>query len=58
MTRSVSSPVTGRPIVERAGAADTSAKLLLEHARVLQDRPANREKDYGSDPGSDTSGVS
>jgi len=47
MTRSASSPVTDRPIVERAGAADTVPKLLLEHARVRQDRPANREKDYG-----------
>jgi long-chain acyl-CoA synthetase len=46
MTRSASSPVTDRPIVERAGAADTVPKLLLEHARVRQDRPANRE-DYG-----------
>jgi hypothetical protein len=47
MTRSVSSPVTDRPIVERAGVADTFPKLLLEHARVRPDRPANREKDYG-----------
>src|SRR4051794_5636707 len=26
---------------------DTFPKLLLEHARVRPDRPANREKDYG-----------
>src|SRR6266850_1895242 len=47
MARSVSSPVYDRPIVERSGAADTFPKLLLEHARVRPDRPANREKDYG-----------
>ena len=29
------------------GALDTFPKLLLEHARVRPDRPANREKDYG-----------
>jgi long-chain acyl-CoA synthetase len=28
-------------------APDTFPKLLLEHARVRSDRPANREKDYG-----------
>jgi long-chain acyl-CoA synthetase len=28
-------------------ALDTFPKLLLEHARVRPDRPANREKDYG-----------
>jgi long-chain acyl-CoA synthetase len=27
--------------------ADTFPNLLLEHARVRPDRPANREKDYG-----------
>ena len=27
--------------------ADTFPKLLLEHARLRPDRPANREKDYG-----------
>src|SRR5712672_3919533 len=47
MTRSVSSTVADRPIGERAGAADTFPKLVLEHARVRPDRPANREKDYG-----------
>jgi long-chain acyl-CoA synthetase len=47
MTLSVSSPVTDHAIVERAGALDTFPKLLLEHARVRPDRPANREKDYG-----------
>jgi len=47
MARSVSSPVADRPIVEWAGVADTFPKLLLEHARVRPDRPANREKDYG-----------
>jgi long-chain acyl-CoA synthetase len=30
-----------------AAALDTFPKLLLEHARVRADRPANREKDYG-----------
>jgi long-chain acyl-CoA synthetase len=30
-----------------ADAPDTFPKLLLEHARVRPDRPANREKDYG-----------
>jgi long-chain acyl-CoA synthetase len=30
-----------------SGAADTFPKLLLEHARVRAERPANREKDYG-----------
>src|SRR5437764_1786601 len=29
------------------GAPDTFPKLLLEHARVRPERPANREKDYG-----------
>src|SRR5690348_8811325 len=29
------------------GAVDTFPKLLIEHARVRPDRPANREKDYG-----------
>ena len=31
----------------RAAAPDTFPKLLLEHARVRPERPANREKDYG-----------
>jgi long-chain acyl-CoA synthetase len=35
------------PMIERAGAPDTFPKLLLEHARVRPQRPANREKDYG-----------
>jgi long-chain acyl-CoA synthetase len=30
-----------------AGSVDTFPKLLLEHARLRPDRPANREKDYG-----------
>jgi len=30
-----------------SSAPDTFPKLLLEHARVRPDRPANREKDYG-----------
>jgi long-chain acyl-CoA synthetase len=30
-----------------ASAPDTFPKLLLEHARLRPDRPANREKDYG-----------
>src|ERR1700752_2385687 len=29
------------------GAPDTFPKLLLDHARIRPDRPANREKDYG-----------
>jgi long-chain acyl-CoA synthetase len=47
MTRSVASLVGDRPIADRAGAPDTFPKLLLEHARVRPERPANREKDYG-----------
>jgi long-chain acyl-CoA synthetase len=47
MTRSVSSPVGDRPMTDWAGAPDTFPKLLLEHARLGPDRPANREKDYG-----------
>ena len=31
----------------RPSAPDTFPKLLLEHARLRPDRPANREKDYG-----------
>ncbi len=31
----------------RDGPPDTFPKLLLEHARLRPDRPANREKDYG-----------
>ena len=30
-----------------ASAPDTFPKLLLEHARLRPERPANREKDYG-----------
>src|SRR5215472_1823068 len=30
-----------------SSALDTFPKLLLEHAEVRPDRPANREKDYG-----------
>jgi long-chain acyl-CoA synthetase len=30
-----------------SGAPDTFPKLLLEHARLRPDQPANREKDYG-----------
>src|SRR4029077_17534773 len=47
MTRSVASLVGDRPIADRAGAPDTFPKLLLEHARVRPERPANREKEYG-----------
>jgi long-chain acyl-CoA synthetase len=39
-----------RPITEtgpHGGDADTFPKLLLEHARLRPERPANREKDYG-----------
>ncbi len=34
-------------MTDGAAAPDTFPKLLLEHARVRPDRPANREKDYG-----------
>ena len=47
MTRSHLSPAADRPVVEQGDALDTFPKLLLEHARVRPDRPANREKDYG-----------
>src|ERR687887_1556039 len=47
MTRSLPLPVRDRPTDERSDAADTFPKLLLEHARIRPDRPANREKDYG-----------
>jgi long-chain acyl-CoA synthetase len=48
MTASALAPVRDRQTVAaRSGAADTFPKLLLEHARVRPDRPANREKDYG-----------
>ena len=32
---------------QRAPAPDTFPKLLVEHARMRPDRPANREKEYG-----------
>ena len=47
MTRDLSPPASGRSTDERAGAADTFPKLLLDHTRLRPDRPANREKDYG-----------
>ena len=48
MTASAFAPVRDRQTVAaRSGAPDTFPKLLLEHARVRPDRPANREKDYG-----------
>src|SRR5438132_5588491 len=47
MTRTQLSPVADRPMAESARALDTFPKLLLEHARLRPDRPANREKDYG-----------
>ena len=50
MTVDVLPPVSERQTgaAEAGGSApDTFPKLLLEHARVRSDRPANREKDYG-----------
>src|SRR5438132_9482371 len=47
MTRTQLSPVADRPMAESARALDTFPKLLLEHARLRPDRPANREKDLG-----------
>jgi long-chain acyl-CoA synthetase len=47
MTRSGLSPVADRPAADKANEPDTFPKLLLEHARMRPDRPANREKDYG-----------
>src|SRR5438046_193285 len=47
MVRSTSSPVWDRLTTEPAGPPNTFPKLLLEHARVRPQRPANREKDYG-----------
>jgi long-chain acyl-CoA synthetase len=50
MTPDVFAPVRNRrtsATVTHGGLADTFPKLLLEHARVRPDRPANREKDYG-----------
>src|SRR3954452_12499649 len=41
------SPVPAEPVMPGSGAPDTFPKLLLEHARLRPDRPANREKDYG-----------
>jgi len=50
MTVDVLAPVqerqAGSAHTDRGG-ADTFPKLLLEHARVRPQRPANREKDYG-----------
>ena len=50
MTASAFAPVRD-PQTAAAGSGDgppdTFPKLLLEHARVRPDRPANREKDYG-----------
>src|SRR6266700_23784 len=39
-------PQTAQPGSD-GGGPDTFPKLLLEHARVRPERPANREKDYG-----------
>ena len=47
MGRSLSLAVDDRPMSEADDAADTFPKLLLEHARLRPQRPANREKDYG-----------
>src|SRR4051812_14841815 len=47
MVGSTSSPVWDRLTTEPAGPPNTFPKLLLEHARVRPQRPANREKDYG-----------
>jgi long-chain acyl-CoA synthetase len=47
MTRGLPSLVFDHPVAERAVAADTFPKLLIEHARARPHRPANREKDYG-----------
>ncbi len=50
MTAGVLAPVRDRQTAEArsgGGAPDTFPKLLLEHARVRPERPANREKDYG-----------
>jgi long-chain acyl-CoA synthetase len=50
MTVGVLAPARDRQAAEPrrdGGAPDTFPKLLIEHARVRPDRPANREKDYG-----------
>src|SRR3954452_12825818 len=50
MSTGVFAPVRDRQAAAAGsgnGAPDTFPKLLLEHARVRPDRPANREKDYG-----------
>src|SRR5438105_1955673 len=50
MTASAFAPVRDPQTAEPrsgGGRPDTFPKLLLEHARVRPDRPANREKDYG-----------
>jgi long-chain acyl-CoA synthetase len=50
MTASAFAPVRDPQTVATGsggGMPDTFPKLLLEHARVRPNRPANREKDYG-----------
>src|SRR5438132_858836 len=47
MSVDVLAPARHRQAGSDGGAADTFPKMLLEHARVRPDRPANREKDYG-----------
>jgi long-chain acyl-CoA synthetase len=50
MTASAFAPVRDRQTIAAgsgSGPLDTFPKLLLEHARVRPERPANREKDYG-----------
>ena len=47
MSVDVLAPERERQTAARDGPPDTFPKLLLEHARVRPDRPANREKDYG-----------
>src|SRR5215475_13658889 len=50
MTGSACSAMSDQKVAARGsrdGALDTFPKMLLEHARVRPDRPANREKDYG-----------
>jgi long-chain acyl-CoA synthetase len=50
MTVSAFAPMRDRPTADAGsagGVPDTFPKLLLEHAGVRPERPANREKDYG-----------
>jgi long-chain acyl-CoA synthetase len=49
VSASAFAPVRDRETAATAsgGRPDTFPKLLLEHARMRPDRPANREKDYG-----------